>query len=669
MPAADFPRRSCLALPFLLGGLFLMGTTNGKAAPAAHEGAFAPKSYAVYYGSWKGREIDAASDFELVVLHPGKDLDNITKDKVRALKKRGVKVIAYISIGEAEDLPRGPEQDGGEGPVYFDKDKGIVKTGNGYPSYFLDHRAYRRDDSGFFKWKEDGMPDIVPGHDGVPDENGRWGSYFVHAGDKAWQDLVISRMRVMVWDLEPDGFFLDTLDTASPWGDYGWMQEDMARFVRRIGDEFPDHYILANRGLFLFEKYGDIVRPAIDGLMFESFVSEWDWYRKKGFPHRWLGSNIQVLEQHVLPHASRPDGFHLFLLNYLDPKQPDFYNMLADLHQAMGRARWTGYVSTPDLQSLKPAPESYYWKDENLVLPRITEFKAEDSGSGGFRVIVEVESDRRMLKLGEHIFLDVRYAAGGGSAEDLLGAERVEIDYDLIESEKTGGGRRYVFESYGLHDFKEYRFFARLLGKRPGLISAVAHAKLVTSGSGIPDIVTGLRAESREQAVLLGWKSVRDEGRGFSVYMGAHPWRLKKVREAKGEGVLIDGLRNNDVYYFTVAAVDAKGREGRKAFPIVGVPRKSAQPLPPGPVRVESAAPGALKLSWEKSKDEQVSGYRVYCFRKDKGLRLPIKTDPTTTSCTLRGLKSGKTYVVFVTTVDFDGIQSHPTEKLEIPIP
>jgi endo-alpha-1,4-polygalactosaminidase (GH114 family) len=437
-----------------------------------------PVNYLVYYGGWDEDRIAQARGFDLVILHPGKTLSNITRETVRALQagKDGVEgnaddisVIAYVSIGEDEEVPRGPGEpvkeeagpvckgDGGKGPVFIH---------NNYPPRYLDEMSYVLSDNGFFSRLPTGLPALRKGHDGIPDENGIWGSFYVNAGDPEWHKILIAKMHRLIQEFGVDGFFLDTLDTASPWGNYGWTQRDMALLVQRLHNRFNDRLIIVNRGLFLFENYADIMRSSIDGLVFESFLTEWNWGGKIGIASPYVRENNRILRQNILPQASKDDGFHLFFLNYADSGQKDFYSFLYDESELLsGTPAYSAYFTTPDLQSISPPPATYYAESS---LPHLMDFSVIDDGKGSFTLSFLLKDDAGQEALPQKDFyFDARYSDRELARDSIPMAQSVDIDYSRISVERDYTGRTFSYTTSGLDKGKLYYFHGRIIGKSP----------------------------------------------------------------------------------------------------------------------------------------------------------------------------------------------------------
>jgi hypothetical protein len=132
--------------------------------------------------------------------------------------------------------------------------------------------------------------------------------------------------------------FLDLVDTGGPnsWGlPYQWTAEGMIRYIEYLRQTYSGKYILANRGIFYFEpsllnhyKYADRYRQSIDGLMKESYYVIWDWDQSIGV----YNSSFPQLRDHWAPllnvQAKQPDGFDMFILDYLKLNQVNYGTLL-----------------------------------------------------------------------------------------------------------------------------------------------------------------------------------------------------------------------------------------------------------------------------------------------------------------------------------------------------
>ena len=293
--------------------------------------------YLVYYGSWNDELIFRAQDFDLVVLEPS----NITAEQLQAIRKGhdgiegtddDVIVLAYVSIGEVSD---GNISGNGLGPCYYDPDSdAIIYENQGYASFYLDDAD----------------------HNGVPDRNGTWGSYYVYAGDTTWWDFVEAEADAALAK-GADGLFLDTVDTASPWGNYGWTAQGMSALISHLRDRYPDIYLMPNRGLFYFDPhqtaYAWNIRPFINAVLFECYYTEWDWNNNRGVVSPYFDNNRDYWAYYVNNEAHQDDGFTVFALDYLNPDQSDYDSLLQNQIQfTISDQAWVDYVSTVMLDGI-----------------------------------------------------------------------------------------------------------------------------------------------------------------------------------------------------------------------------------------------------------------------------------------------------------------------------
>ncbi len=640
--------------------LFLLNNENSLAKPSQNDSRWPPEKYLVYYGPWDKEQIGRAQEFNLVILHPGRNLDNITEEQIQEIKygkdktsgtEDDVTVLAYISIGEDEEVPCGPAMSEEAGPVYLNKDKEIVKTNKNYPTRYIDEISYIFNEKGFFTFTPSGMFAIKPGHDGLPDENGKWHSYFVYAGDPEWQDIIREKMDILSSRYGVDGFFLDTLDSASPWGNYGWMQEDMALLVQKIRTLFPDKYLIINRGMFLLEKYADLIRPSIDGLMFESFISEWDWYRQIGVPHYYLESNYYVLKHDLVRESEKPDGFHLFFLNYLKEEQSDFYNLINDQMSLLKGIKYSSYISTPDLQHIYNT--EFTEENREIPLPVIEDFNVKEIEKGKYIINIYL-SDSEKFHSGENLYIDLKYSDRDISPDDIQLMKHIPVDYSTIKT-----GNPISITSFGLDKGKTYYFFLKLLGKNPLTQSRCLKKSITTKNGNYGGLISSFSAESRDGSVYLSWDG--DEKKTYKIYRG-NSNDVKPYKETEGNNLLVEGLTNDRIYYFSICSLSDKEEEGCLSYPLTVSPRDTNPPEAPKNLYLKYSE-DKLYITWDRSPSTDLSGYCLYCFRTDEYIRLPLILEQSETSWEFEGLEKGKNYTVFVTAVDWQNNQSEPYEK------
>lgn len=180
-------------------------------------------SFSTYYGVYDEKQ----KNYDVAIC----ESKNLGEDGIAKLNAAGVYTICYISIGEDHGLNVG---DGlGEG---------------GWASYYI----YEN---------------------GAPKKNGNWQSYFVDAGSPVWQEIVIENARKIL-DMGADGLFLDTVDSVDV--DMNTMG-GMVSLIKRLREEFPKAKLVVNRGFSVLEY----VSQYIDGLMFESFNTTWDFVKNE----------------------------------------------------------------------------------------------------------------------------------------------------------------------------------------------------------------------------------------------------------------------------------------------------------------------------------------------------------------------------------------------------
>ena len=402
--------------------------------------------YLCYYGSWDAQKVIKARAFDLVIL----DSHGITRDQVQAIRSGvdgilgtddDVIVVAYISIGEDH---LGNHIGNGKGPVYWDsQSKKMVFTNKGLASWYLDDAN----------------------HDGKPDQNGTWGSYYVNAGDSLWQEFVRTMPEgadYIINVLGCDGLFLDTIDTASPWTVYSWTSRGMSAFIARLHQWYPDKILVANRGLFYFnpnlDDYNYTIRPFINAVMFEGYYLDWDWNTHRGKISPYFNSNKYDWAPKINAEARKSDGFTVLCLDYLNPAQGDYQTLFnQQYHEAVEVQGWVDYISSIYLDEIRYDIFHHHASDENPpTWPNWVGTKSAVAGDGMVTVRWQ-----RAIDQSEPVYYNIYY----GPSSPLNLSEAVKLSH--IPTQPDSNGYDYSYTIAGLTNGTTYYFVVRAEDSAP----------------------------------------------------------------------------------------------------------------------------------------------------------------------------------------------------------
>lgn len=618
-----------------------------------------PRDYALCYGPWTPEMVQRAHRFELVVVHPGEGFENLTPGLVSQIQagqdgQKGtaddVVVLSYVTIGEDDQPPAGPPPATPQpGPSYHDA-KGWHRSNGGYPSRFLDEVAYVFEANGERRYGENGKPLTQAGHDGIPDENGVWGSYYVNPADPEWQAMILARMKRLQDEFGVDGFFLDTVDTSSPWGSYPYSQPEMAATLQKIRKAFPQRKIMANRGMFLLESHPKEYSSSIDGMLYESLYLIWDWGARKGVLSPWATGDYAYLKSPVLPAAQGKPGFHLFFVNYLKPDQSDYFVQMHAIEDLVGRKGVSNYVSEPELQQLPPSLSEVF-PEQGAAPPTLSQVSVQENGPGRFQLRYEL-GDLEGRELGKDLFLDLRVGKEKKPLQEACLLEPVPVD-----SAQPG-----LVEGFGLQPGATYYFYLRVVGKTRSCRTPYQELVLPTQATTLPTLVEDLKAVSLESAVQLRWRD--DRRPAYRIYQGTSPSQLQAVTTSQEPACRVSGLSNGQPVYFSVAGMDAQGREGPMCRPVL---TRAEDCTPPGsPAEVVARATGnEVSLTWSAVPD--AATYKVYCLRKGEKFRIPLRVAAPEVQASLGKLGRGK-YECWVTAVDGAGNESRRNQRIDVEI-
>jgi uncharacterized protein (TIGR01370 family) len=336
--------------------------------------------YIVYYGQGQA---DVLKQFDLAIVQP----ETLTSEELADVQAAGTKVVAYLSVGEAE----------GGRPWW--------------PQVNLD-------------W--------------ILGRNENWGSLFVDAGEKGWQDLLLDVAIPSILKDKPfDGLFLDTLDTVDV---YAETKPGMVELVKRMRERYPDLILVQNRGFTVLDETG----PAIDAVMFESMSSDFD------FSARTYSMVEREEEPAFVQEMARKHGLVGLVMDYALPE--DFAAIRHSYQRALEYG-FVPYVSTIELDrtyvhnfdaiqpDVRATGVSYRQEGDDDVLATVTLANYGLADAAGVPVRFLIGRDHRLQAQTE---LDLTSGASTGwevtwqTAPQELTLVRVEAGSSVYETTFAG---------------------------------------------------------------------------------------------------------------------------------------------------------------------------------------------------------------------------------------
>ncbi len=266
-------------------------------------------STAFFYG--RPVPVDLLSHFDRVVVEP-ENMDNL-----RELSAQGVKVFAYISIGEINP----------------------TRT-----------------------WYSEIPQSWLMGH------NEEWGSSIVDLTQQGWHDYLIDQYLTRLWEEGYRGFFLDTLDsyqrTTEP-HDRRMQESALSQLIKRIHENFPGVELIFNRG---FEILPEVGRYAV-ALAAESLFQRWD-QSMQSYTEVPEADRVWLLEK--LWQVKDQYGLQIIVIDYVDPKQRKLTRKTAERISELGFTPW---VANPELDMLDMLGRS---SESRFFLGRFSPFYVEN---------------------------------------------------------------------------------------------------------------------------------------------------------------------------------------------------------------------------------------------------------------------------------------------------
>ncbi len=234
-----------LILQFNCAGHFL-GNASGTAARKQLE---AVRSFAIVY---KKAPLEELTGFDLLILDP----DAYDSAAFGGLTRRGKIVLGYLNVGEVET----------------------------------------------YRWYASEVPPnwVLKANPNWPHHN------FVNVKKRGWRKLVVQKIARRILQKGAQGFFLDSVDLASP-ARNPHLKSAMVKLIRQLHGRYPTKFLLLNNGQFLLPE----VASAVSGLAVENVFTEPE---EQTVRHRPAGQVRRILEN--LKSLKEKYRLPIFLVDY-----------------------------------------------------------------------------------------------------------------------------------------------------------------------------------------------------------------------------------------------------------------------------------------------------------------------------------------------------------------
>ena len=247
-------------------------------------------SYAICYDAKP--PVSKLLEFEAVVLDPKVSVD------IKKLRKKGVSVFSYLSVGEINKATK-------EYKLFLDKKIMVSENPD---------------------WKD---------------------SFYVDVSSSEWRAYLLETAIPEIIKKGFNGLFLDTLDSplrlmASDPKKYPKMNVYLCELIKEIRNKFPRIEIIANN----FEGHADEIGPYVDGFNVEELISAYD-FKTKSYGKIKRSESVERIRR--LKKVSEKYGVQIFVVDYVSPgnKKTALY-----VYNKVKELGFVPYISTVNLNKI-----------------------------------------------------------------------------------------------------------------------------------------------------------------------------------------------------------------------------------------------------------------------------------------------------------------------------
>lgn len=222
----------------------------------------------------------------------------------------------------------------------------------------------------------------------------------------------------------------------------------------------------------------------------------------------------------------------------------------------------------------------------------------------------------------------------------------------------------------GLGDGERFIYRLRVFDDEGRLVSPPSEPASASTAAP-PEPPPGLHVYSHlPRRVALAWEPSRDPTTAGYVVLRSPTVRGDYLAVARLDGRFETTFEDRNlgdlrVFYYRVASVNDAGAEGPPTEAERAVTKPV--PLPPAGVALHTREVGRNVLAWRPNVEEDLAGYRLLRRREDQDEFEEVAVLPAVaTRAEDRGVGVGETVVYTVVAFDRDGLESEPSDPIEV---